>query len=454
MRAGINVKMENNCSSKPQPGRGHGFYCRVSAALIARAALSLSACFLFLASASFAAETELPNELGTFISGSPTIHARVFGNRQTPDPVSVTIDPEQPVAGEQAAITVVMSKPTSENERVTKVEIQYGQITETECEYLFINNELSESESEDTGKCEDIVWKSFPLESADSVTWKSRFPAFDKGTRVIYSIRAENAGGNMFVTQPCDGSASGGNRSFVPFFFRRYIEEDCIHDSSDASACNATQPRDCMVKIASANDVIFATEPVIIKKKKHYTDINQQLGDIITELHKEKPPEVIKPLNDLSIAEMRAGYDSEYFYLDVAVKGLIASGYTIPTNIYGYIAIIIDPVTDKGDNESLTKSIGTLFYSKLIQLMAISACHFGHNKGIDYEINDKDITCSIDENHIMYALKRSSFGSGGLNEIKVLMSAVSLIELYKWDVYTSTPFTTIRMSPESSFTVK
>ena len=399
--------------------------------------LILSLCLFLLvctiAALGNAQKQKLPNQIGTFVEGSPTIKERIYNNRSAPTLRSITIDPEIPVAGKHAriAVEIAMDSPASRNE-IEHVEVLYSISRGTECRYstsYFISDAyydfpLDDIPQEDRVQCE-VSWHSTSLTSVAGKTWTGELPVFESGDIIHYAVSATDTSGNSLVTIPCE-------TEFFPWFFLRYVETDCVHENKNGG-CGDALPRGCFMKIAHADDVPDQSIP---------------MGEFTDELKR-----------DMNIMDARAAFDDECLFIDIAVEGDIASGRAYPINFITYIALIMNPEIDNLDGWTLDRAIGTLFYSKMSSaaflLAGVDSCHHGFNKGIDYEQDTDTIECYVEGNHLLYIVNRDILGNDQIEQIKIMLSAGAITSLgYDWNMYHTTPITNILLSEEHVFTVQ
>jgi hypothetical protein len=381
---------------------------------------------------------KLPNQLGEFINNSPSIKDRVYFGRGTPELHTIKLDPAQPIAGKPVKVTVeIYNASTVGHYKTKKVVLFYGLEKEKICtedeedgflpvvdvdEWSKENFRKGNKSVEDSIESCDISWKSITLKTKDGRIWKGAIPPLKSGSRVIYAIRAVDTAGGVYATVPC-------KTSFDRIALMGYVENDCVHTGGKGVAGgNRVMPKQCMMKMALPVGNPYAGK-----------------GD--------------RNAANMDIVDVRVAHSDDAVILDVAVKGRILTGTANPFRGNAFIALAINPEKDVSNGGTLKDAIGDIFYSAIFPefvLYMVPECHYGFNKGIDYETNNNSISCLIEDNHLVYTIKKKALGLDEVGRFKFMTTTEAVTNIYpfKWILYDYTPFTTVDFTENNVFTVK
>ncbi len=272
----------------------------------------------------------------------------MLATRFPPELHSLTLDPEQPVAGEPTAVSVEI--------------FNDSQITDDETVEVYVFYMVNWS----------MEWESIELESDDDKNWTGTLPAFESGDEVVYAVHAVDSSNNVFTSVPCTIEPE------EDLMTQWHIMEDCVNGGEDLSACEDKLPRACWFRMSSDEEPINDEDDEVFP-----------YGDYV---------------------DFRIGYDGDNVYLDFAVESKIDKGKMTPTDIHLYAAAAINPDAMGKDTsiEALLAAGGVMVFSPLLKQFEstgyVSDCFFGYQQGTDFGIDKSNIKCLDKKNHLVYQL--------------------------------------------------
>ncbi len=327
----------------------------------------------------------------------------LIATRFPPELHSITLDPEEPVAGEPTNIEVEIYNPKD----ITS--------DETSTVYVMYSTDFGET------------WEQIELETDDDKVWYGEFPAFDSGTEVIYLVHAIDSSENVYTTVPCmlmEGEVLDGEK-----FNNDYGKSDCVNSGDDLSACEDIMPRGCMIRMA------VDEEPI--------DDEEDEIPD------------------DFDILDHRIGYDENYFYIDIAVQGKISQGTMNPTDLHAYVGVIIDEdkVGSGTDIEQLLDAGGVLVHAPLAEMAGgmVKPCFYGYQQGGEFTQDDTAVVCVNKRNHLIFRVSREAVGindSGLYQFISLGATITNFPDPIDGTVYDNTRVTTTHFTEDTYFAVK
>ncbi|HOO57500.1 MAG TPA: hypothetical protein PLN69_11795 [bacterium] len=378
-----------------------------------------------------------PNQIGAFISGSAEISDIIDNSFFTPELHSIVLDPEIPAEGMPTRITVEVYNDPS--------------LTDDETVAVYVIYTIDDA----------ATWNYFELDTEDSRTWRGQFPRFEGGTDVIYAVRAVDSAYNVFTDVPCRVVPGDGLLS------ARYAKKDCVR-SEDDPACAGVLPRGCMMKMAFSRNwnlpQQLETEPAAetVAGKITMDDIRRGYEEGLDPEYAESKRKSdiensVSPPKGFKFFDLRVGYDEDYIYLDQAYKENL-------TGIGAFLTLSFNPdrvekqYLQNPDKNPYLDAVGTLFYSPgLAQAIVYETapCHYGYNRGIDYEQDAGSIECHLETNHRIFRVERAAFGAnpGGELQFIVSMGLITGTYPFEWEILDNTPVTTIRMTGDNHFRV-
>jgi hypothetical protein len=279
--------------------------------------------------------------------------------RFPPELKSIKLNPAAPVGGQPTSITVeIYNDAKKTSDETSEVYVLY-----------MANFEMD--------------WKSVKLSSSNGKTWTGQLPAFQSGDEVVYSVRAMDSSGNIFIQVPCMVDAEN------EVMTKEYFSEDCVN-AGDLKSCESFLPRGCMMQMA-LNDSPDQNLPAFGR-----------------------------------LYDLRIGYDEGFVYVDMVAGAKIEGGSMTPTDLRIYGSLMVNPDVMGGDTsmDAMLKAGGLFAYSPLLKQFEstgyISDCFFGYQRAGAWAVDTKNTTCISKTNHLIMKTKWSRIESIGANPSGVL----------------------------------